>query len=465
MAEKPDSHPDDRRRNRRGSRVGAPNATAVREDSPRETVSCPSGHDLIEQMVERENMRSAYRRVVSNRGSAGVDGMTVEELGPYLVDHWSSIRVSLLSGEYRPCAVRQVSIPKSGGRGTRQLGIPTVLDRLVQQALHQVMTPLFDPDFSESSYGFRPGRSAHDAVLQAQSYVRAGRGWVVDIDLENFFDRVNHDILMSRVARVVKDKGALKLIRRFLQSGTMVGGVVHRRSEGTPQGGPLSPLLSNILLDDLDKELERRGHSFCRYADDCNIYVRSRVSGERVMASITGFLARHLRLRVNAEKSVVGRPRDRTFLGYSVTHYRDLRLIVAGSSLVRLRRRLKVLFRQGRGRRLTTTIELLNPVLRGWFQYFRLAESPVVFKSLDAWVRRRLRCVLWRQWKRPQTRLTALMRHGLDQTRSHPTAYSGGGPWWSAGAWATKLAVPPSYLHRLGLFSMLDEKLRLQRAS
>ena len=314
----------------------------------------------MEAILGRENMMAALRRVEANKGAAGADGMPVEELRAYLVANWPHIKEDLLAGRYRPAPVRGVEIPKPGG-GKRLLGIPTVLDRLIQQAMHQVLMPLFDPGFSGSSYGFRPGRSAHQAVLAARSHMAAGRRWVVDIDLEKFFDRVNHDVLMARVARKVADKRVLRLIRRYLQAGLLLDGLATARREGTPQGGPLSPLLSNILLDDLDKELERRGHAFCRYADDCNIYVRSRRAGERLMASLTRFLAERLRLAVNLAKSAVDRPWKRSFLGYTVTAHKEPRLRVAAKSVGRLRDKLRDLFRQGRGRSVGRTVESWHP--------------------------------------------------------------------------------------------------------
>jgi RNA-directed DNA polymerase len=419
---------------------------------------------LMEAVVERENMLVALKRVESNGGAAGVDEMTVEELRPYLKEHWPRIQKELLEGRYQPQPVRRVEIPKPGG-GKRQLGIPTVVDRLIQQALHQVLTPIFDPDFSESSYGFRPGRSAHQAVQQARAYVAEGRRWVVDLDLEKFFDRVNHDILMSRLARKVKDKRILRLTRRYLQAGMMTGGVVSVRREGMPQGGPLSPLLSNILLDELDKELEKRGHAFCRYADDCNVYVRSRRAGERVMASMTQFLEKRLRLRVNIAKSAVDRPWRRKFLGYSMTAHWETRLKVADSSVKRLKKRLKVAFRQGRGRNLQRFIEELQPLLRGWVQYFRLAEVKGPFEELDGWIRRHLRCLIWRQWKRTWTRAKKLMARGLVEKCAWQSAKNGRGSWWNAGSPHLHIAFPNAYFNRLGLVSLLKEQRRFQFSS
>jgi RNA-directed DNA polymerase len=400
---------------------------------------------------------------MANKGAAGIDRMTVEQLQPHLKERWPRIREELLDDRYRPKPVRGVEIPKPGG-GVRQLGIPTVLDRLIQQAMHQVLMPLFDPGFSNASYGFRPGRSAHNAVLAARAHMADGRRVVVDLDLEKFFDRVNHDVLMARVARRVGDKRVLRLIRRYLQAGSMMGGLTTVRSEGTPHGGPLSPLLSNILLDDLDKELERRGHAFCRYADDCNIYVRTRRAGERVMASITRFLAERLRLRVNAAKSAVDHPWRRAFLGYTVTAHKQPRLRVAAKSVNRLRSKLRTALRQGRGRALARTIEDLTPILRGWLQYFRLAEARGIFEELDGWVRRRLRCLLWRQWKRPRTRAKRLMQRGLDETRAWRSACNGRGPWWNAGASHMNDAYRAAFFTQLGLPSLLGLHHHLNRA-
>jgi len=336
------------------------------------------------------------------------------------------------------------------------------MDRLVQQALHQVLTPIFNPGFSESSYGFRPGRSAHQAVQKAREHVAAGKRFVVDMDLEKFFDRVNHDVLMARVRRKVGDKRVLGLIRRFLQAGLMTGGMCSQRSEGAPQGGPLSPLLSNILLDDLDKELERRGHAFCRYADDCNIYVRTRRSGERVMASVSRYLQTRLKLQVNAAKSAVDRPWNRKFLGYSMTAHKQPRLKVAPAVAARLKESVRDACRKGRGRSLQAVIDGLSQKLRGWVNYFKLSEVKNVFEELDGWVRRRLRLILWRQWKRVYTRARNLMQRGLNKDRALKSVMNGRGPWWNSGASHMNVAFPKKYFDKLGLVSLLDYYRKLQ---
>jgi RNA-directed DNA polymerase len=416
-------------------------------------------------VVRRENLVAAHARVVRNGGAAGVDGMSVDELMPYCRRHWARIREQLLRGTYIPQPVRRVEIPKPDGRGVRTLGIPTVLDRFIQQALLQVLSPIFDPTFSDASFGFRPGRSTHQAVQRARSHIAAGHRWVVDVDLERFFDRVNHDVLMARVARRVKDKRVLVLIRRFLQAGMMEGGLVSPRTEGTPQGGPLSPLLSNILLDEWDRELERRGHRFVRYADDCNVYVQSKAAGERVLASLERWLGQRLRLRVNRQKSGVARPWTRKFLGYSVTWDRAARLRVAPAAVKRLKTKLRGMLSRGRGRRLVASVQDLNLATRGWVAYFRLAEVKQAFDDLDKWLRRKLRCLMWRQWKRPRTRIRELHRAGLDIARARASALSGRGPWWHAGASHTHAAVPSAALQQLGLLSLLAEHQRLARAS
>jgi RNA-directed DNA polymerase len=418
---------------------------------------------LMERVVQRDNMLAAHRRVVRNGGSPGLDGMTVDELWGHCQKHWARVREELLGGTYRPQPVRSVEIPKPDGKGVRMLGIPTVLDRLIQQALLQVLTPIFDPTFSDSSFGFRPGRSTHDAVRRAHEHMASGHRWVVDMDLEKFFDRVNHDVLMARVARRVKDKRMLRLIRRYLQAGLMRDGLVTLRTEGTPQGGPLSPLLSNILLDDLDKELECRGHRFARYADDCNIYVKSQLAGDRVMASLERFLRDRLRLTINHAKSAVDRPWRRKFLGYGVTWHRQPKLRVAEASEKRFKDKVRTVIRRGYGRSLRTVVGELAPLLRGWCAYFRLAQVKRSFEELDGWVRRKLRRIVWTQWRRPKVRARKLRELGLPEPQARESAYNGRGGWWNAGAPHMHLALPNALLRSMGLPSLLDEHQRLAR--
>ena len=424
-------------------------STAARTENVHQTES------LMEAVVERQNMINALKRVKSNKGVAGVDGMSISDLDAYLKTHWANIKEQLLDGSYQPQPVLGVEIPKPNG-GVRQLGIPTVIDRLIQQAIQQVLSPIFDPTFSESSYGFRPGRSAHQAVLAAQEYVNSGRSWVVDIDLEKFFDRVNHDILMSRLARKIKDKRLLRLIRKYLQSGMMQDGIASQRVEGTPQGSPLSPLLSNIMLDDLDKELEKRGHKFCRYADDCNIYVGSQAAGERVLERITRFLERKLRLTVNRTKSAVDRPWKRRFLGYSMTGEKTARLKPSPMNVQRLKGSIREIIRRGRGRRIDRVVDELSLKLRGWGNYFKLSEVKAVFEDLDGWIRRKLRNMVWRQWKKPQTRYRELKSRGISEDLARRTALGGHGAWVASGTKAMNFAFPKKFFDNLGLVSLLD---------
>lgn len=418
--------------------------------------------ELMPRILSRENMFAALAAVKRNAGAAGIDKMTVEKLPAWLRANWEQIKADLLAGRYHPQPVRRVDIPKPGG-GIRTLGIPTVCDRLIQQAIHQVLSPLWDPEFSDHSHGFRPGRGAHQAVKAAQAHVEAGHRWVVDIDLEKFFDRVNHDILMARLARKIRDKTLLRLIRRYLEAGMMNEGIVEQRTEGTPQGGPLSPLLSNILLDDLDKELEKRGHRFERYADDCNIYVKSKVAGERVLASVTKFVEKKLKLKVNAAKSAVDRPWNRKVLGYSMTNHLKPKLKAAAASVARLKDKVRQLWRQSRGRNLKRFIqEDLNPVLRGWATYYRLSGVKVIFEELDAWIRRKLRCSQWRQWKRGRTRIKELCKLGVDQERARAGAFNGRGPWWNAGASHMNAALPTKWFRQRQLVFMLEVIQRYQ---
>ena len=419
---------------------------------------------LMEAVCERGNLWLAYERVVKNKGAAGVDGIGVSAFKDHLKQHWPTIKAKLLAGGYIPSPVRRVDISKPQG-GVRTLGIPTLTDRLIQQALHQVLSPIFEPTFSASSYGFRPGRNAHQAVLAAQRYVAEGRRMVVDLDLEKFFDRVDHDLLLGRLAQKIGDRRVLQLIRRYLQAGMMAEGLVSPRTEGTPQGGPLSPLLSNILLTDLDRELERRGHAFCRYADDCNIYVRSQRAGERVLASLTRFLTQRLKLKVNTAKSAVACPWERKFLGYSLTWHKASRRRIAPSSLQRLERRVRAVLKGARGRSLSNTIHELNPLLRGWAAYFKLTETKRALEELDGWIRHKLRCILWRQWKRPYTRARKLMQAGLTEQRAFRSAFNQRGPWWNSGASHMNQACRKSYFDRLGLVSLLDTVRRLQCVS
>ena len=405
---------------------------------------------LIEEVCEKENLKEALRRVKANAGAAGVDGMTVKDLPGYLRENWPRIREQLLSATYKPQPVRRVEIPKSGG-GTRKLGIPTVVDRFVQQAVLQVLQERWDPTFSDHSYGFRPGRSAHQAVAQAQDYIQQGYDWVVDIDLEKFFDRVNHDVLMSRVARRISDKRLLKLIRGFLNSGVMENGLVGPTEEGTPQGGPLSPLLSNLLLDELDRELEQRRHRFVRYADDCNIYVRSERAGQRVMEGVKGFLTRKLRLKINEAKSAVARPKDRKFLGFSFTRGQSARRRIAPSAIHRFKERIRELTRRTRGISLERMIGELRRYMLGWRGYFEFCETPSILDTLDGWTRRRLRCVLWKQWKRGRVRFKELRARGIGKALAAKTAGSAHGPWRLSNSRALAYALPNAYFDSLGL--------------
>ena len=416
----------------------------------------PGGTEqLMEEVCERENLKNALRRVRANGGSPGVDGMGVEELGDYLKGNWPRIREQLLSGTYQPKPVRRVEIAKPEG-GTRKLGIPTVVDRFVQQAVLAVLQGRWDRTFSEQSYGFRPNRSAHQAVAKAQEYVAEGNRWVVDIDLEKFFDRVNHDMLMGRVAKRVADKRLLKLTRAFLNAGVMENGLVGPTDEGTPQGGPLSPLLSNLVLDDLDRELEQRGHRFVRYADDCNIYVRSERAGKRVMEGITDFITRKLKLKVNGEKSAVARPQERKFLGFSFTSGYPTRRRIAPKAVERFKKRVRELTRRTRGVSLERRAAEMAVYLRGWRGYFGYSQSRRVLESLDMWVRRRLRAAIWKQWKHGPARMRELRRRGVSHRLSRMAGYSARGPWSMSLHTALNIALPPSYLCSLGIPSLSE---------
>jgi RNA-directed DNA polymerase len=407
-----------------------------------------SHEQLMEEVCERENCLQALKRVKSNKGSAGIDGMTVGALPAYLLEHWPAIREQLLNGTYKPQPVKRVEIPKPDG-GVRKLGIPTVLDRMVQQAVMQVLQSRWDAEFSEHSHGFRPGRSAHQAVAKAQKYIAAGRRWVVDLDLEKFFDRVNHDKLMASIARRVADKRMLKLIRAFLTAGVMENGLVGPVDEGTPQGGPLSPLLSNLVLDELDRELERRNHCFVRYADDCNIYVRSRRAGERVKRSITGFITRRLKLRVNEAKSAVAWPVERKFLGFSFTGAKEPKRRIAAKALARFKRKVRELTGRTRGISIERMTKELAGYLRGWKGYFGFCETPSVLERLDQWIRHRLRSMIWKQWRRG--RAAKLRQRGVLGKLATNAAGSGHGPWHMGNSHAMSYAFPNAYFDSLGL--------------
>jgi RNA-directed DNA polymerase len=416
-----------------------------------------AGGPSMGAIVERNNLRKALKQVQRNKGAPGADGMTIGKLAPYLKEHWPTIRAQLLEGSYKPQPVRRVEIPKASG-GTRALGIPTVLDRFIQQAAMQVLQAAWDPTFSEASFGFRPQRSAHQAVARAQEFIASGHGVVVDIDLEKFFDRVNHDILMGLVAKRVTDKRILKLVRGFLTAGVLIDGLVGPTEEGTPQGGPLSPLLSNLMLDVLDKELEKRGHRFVRYADDCNIYVRSQRAGERVLASVEQFLTKRLKLKVNKAKSAVAAPRVRKFLGFSFTIGANVKRRLAPQTVARFKARVRELTRRTRGRSLAQIIEELSRYLEGWRAYFGFCETPSVLRRLEHWTRRRLRAVSWKQWKRGRTRFAELRRRGVGRDLAAQTAGSPHGPWRLSNSPALALAFPNAALAALGLPLLVPTK-------
>ena len=409
----------------------------------------------MEAVTDRANMMLAYQRVVENKGAAGVDNLSTLDLKPWLKQHWQGVKVSLTEGSYLPRAIRKVDIPKPNG-DVRTLGVPTVVDRLIQQAIAQRLSPLVEPHFSHSSYGFRPNRNAWQAVQQAQQYIRSGKRWVVDMDLEKFFDRVDHDILMSKLANLIEDKRPLKLIRRFLEADMMDNGQRVTRDRGMPQGGPLSPLLSNILLDSLDKELERRGHSFCRYADDCNIYVSSQKAGESLLTDITEFLSKELKLQVNADKSAVAKPWERKFLGYSFTRHKESRVKIAAQSVSRFKDKIREMTTRHCSRSINETIHVMTPVLRGWISYFRLTKVKGVLEELDGWIRRKLRCLLWRQWKRVYTRARNLMKAGLTEERAWWSATNQRGAWWNAGASHMNQAFRKGWFDKMGLVSLLE---------
>jgi RNA-directed DNA polymerase len=436
-----------------GSRSEAPKTDGKGTETlvaKRKPESLAETERLMEEVCEGENCKQALQRVKANKGSPGVDGMTVEELPDYLKQHGPEIREQLRNGTYQPQPVRRVKIPKPDG-GVRNLGIPSALDRFVQQAVLQVLQKRWDPTFSEHSHGFRPGHSARQAVREAQQYIAEGHRWVVDLDLEKFFDRVNHDRLLAAVAERVADKRMLKLIRAFLEAGVMEDGLVSPVDEGTPQGGPLSPLLSNLVLDELDRELERRGHRFVRYADDCNIYVDSERAGQRVMESITHFITHRLKLKVNQAKSAVARPGQRKFLGFSFTGEREPRRRIAPKAIARFKERIREQTRRTRGISLPQMVQELVTYLRGWLGYFGDCQTPSVLQRLESWLRRRLRSVVWKQWKRGQTRFKALRKRGVSKDLAAQTAGSAHGPWRIANSPALALALPNAYFDSLGL--------------
>ncbi len=424
---------------------GTETSTAARKSE-----SSADVENLMEEVCERGNLERALKRVESNRGSPGVDGMSVGDLRGYLVDHWPAIREQLLNGAYKPMPVKRVDIPKPGG-GVRQLGVPTVLDRFIQQAVLQILQAYWDHTFSEHSYGFRPGRSAHQAVTKAQQYIGKGRRWTVDIDLEKFFDRVNHDRLMARLAQRIGDKAMLKLIRAYLNAGVMEYGLVSQRTEGTPQGGPLSPFLSNVVLDELDRELERRGHCFVRYADDFNIYVHSRRAGERVMENVTRWITRKLKLKVNHEKSAVDRPSRRKFLGFSFMDGTEPRVRIAPESLARFKKRVRELTRRTRTIGMDRMVNELSVYLRGWLGYYGKCQTPSILIKLDSWIRRRLRNVVWKQWRRGRTRYAGLRAQGVQKDLAAQTAGSSHGPWRISRSPALSVGFPNAYFDSLGL--------------
>ncbi len=435
-----------------------PRGPGARGDSfaAREPTERPMfGEHLMEEVVERHNMQAALKQVRANKGSAGGDGMSVDELPDFLKAHWPEIKAQLLDGTYQPQVIKRVEIPKPGSQEKRKLGIPCVIDRLIQQAILQVLQWRWDPTFSAFSYGFRPGRSAHQAVAQAQAYIEQGYSVVVDIDLEKFFDQVCHDRLMSRLAERITEKRLLKLIRGYLQAGILEDGLVTQPEAGTPQGSPLSPFLSNVVLDELDTELEARGHRFCRYADDSNIYVRSFRAGERVMASISRFITGRLKLKVNARKSAVERPQKRSFLGLSFTGGKSPnRRKIASKALARFKARVKELTRRNQGRSLGQVIATLSAYLRGWIGYFGVCQTSSVLRDLDSWIRHRLRCLQWKQWKVYRRRKAALIKRGIKPALAHTTAFSAKGPWRISHTPGVRMALNNQFFDRMGLIRL-----------
>lgn len=429
--------------------------------SPKETSSADSDN-LMEKILSKSNMVMALKRVEKNMGSHGVDGMKVDELRPFLKQNWLPIKEGILKGKYKPNAVRRVEIPKPDG-GIRLLGIPTVLDRLIQQAIAQILIGIFDPHFSDNSYGFRPGRKAQDAVLKTKEYMNQGNKYVVDMDLEKFFDRVNHDILMDRVSKRIKDKRVLKLIRLYLQSGIMLNGIVVRSEEGTPQGGPLSPLLANILLDDLDKEIERRGHKFCRYADDCNIYIKSERAGQRVMQSIANFLEKKLKLKVNEEKSAVDRPTRRKFLGFTLyTTKQGYDIRIHPKSIKRLKNKVKEITSRSYSISIEERIKRLNQATIGWVNYFSMAKAKAIMQSLDEWIRRRLRMCIWKQWKKPKTKIKNLITLGIPKHKAYEWGYTRKGYWRIANSPILSRSLTNEYFKAISYQSLSARYQKMQ---
>jgi RNA-directed DNA polymerase len=420
---------------------------------------------MIQELLSRENLLTALKRVEANKGSHGVDGMSVKALRDHILQNWQKLRQAIEEGTYEPSPVRRVEIPKPDGKGVRLLGIPTVTDRFIQQAIAQVLNPVFDPQFSEHSYGFRPNRRGHDAVREAKQYMKEGYRWVVDLDLEKFFDRVNHDRLMAKLAEKVKDKMILKLIRKYLQSGVMINGVVMDTKEGTMQGGPLSPLLSNVVLDELDKELEERGHLFVRYADDCNIYVKTRKAGERVKESITAFIENRLKLKVNQAKSAVDRPWKRKFLGFSFTVNKDPKVRIAPQSMKKVKTRIREITSRKKPISMEQRIRELNQYLTGWGGYFMLADTPSVFQGLDEWIRRRLRMCLWKQWKKPKTKVKRLISLGAPKDKAFEWGNTRKGYWRIAGSPILQRSLDNQYWLSNGWKSLTDRYNHLRNIS
>ena len=419
---------------------------------------------LLNQILSRENMLLALKRVEQNKGSHGVDMMPVQNLRLHIVENWLSIKEAILKGTYEPMPVRRVEIPKPDG-GVRLLGIPTVTDRLIQQAIAQILSKIYDPMFSEHSYGFRPNRSAHDAVRKAKGYIKEGYRWVVDMDLEKFFDRVNHDRLMGTLAKTIKEKPLLKLIRKYLQAGVMINGVISSTEEGTPQGGPLSPLLSNIVLDELDKELESRGHKFVRYADDCNIYVKSKRAGLRTMASIKRFIEGKLRLKVNEKKSAVDRPWKRKFLGFSFTFHKEPKIRIAKESLKRMKNKVRKITSRKMPYPMEYRIQRLNQYLMGWCGYFALADTKSIFEKLDGWIRRRLRMCLWKEWKKPRTKIRNLIKLGVPKWKAYEWGNSRKGYWRISKSPILDSTLGNSYWSNQGFKSLLERYKFLRHLS